>query len=68
VLSGTRYILAGAAGEQSRSGLATTARIRTPYLPERLARKVQFLSKSGRSLYPQKRPFAALPRNDAMGH
>src|SRR5580698_8412290 len=21
-----------------------------------------------RSLYPQKRPFAALPRNDAMGH
>jgi hypothetical protein len=30
--------------------------------------KVQFLSKSARSLCPQKRPFAALPRNDAMGH
>ena len=32
-----------------------------------LIRKVQFPSKSPRSLYPQKRPFAALPRNDAKG-
>ena len=57
----------GSALRSSRSTAARTTH-QLPLLPPVLQPPRYVKSRVSVSLYPRKRPFAALPRNDAMGH